>query len=111
MERERLQFKRDLKIADNAATELFRLERVRQKEEKKQGRNASGQEDVLQDDAKATPVKPERSPKAEPPPPKAKPLRAAPPDAASISPEEQAENKRIFEEKQKESVTMRAENA
>ncbi len=111
VEKERSQFRRDLKIADNAASELFRLERVRQKEERKRERDALEQEKASRADTKASQSKPERLPNASPPPPKGKPMRDAPTDASPISAEQQAENKRIFEEKQKESVKMRAENA
>ncbi|MCE2680449.1 MAG: hypothetical protein LW629_08395 [Burkholderiales bacterium] len=111
VEKERSQFKRDMKIADNAASELFRVERVRQKEERKRERDALEEEKASRADTKAYQPKPERSPDAAPPPPKGKPLREAPADTPAISADQQAENKRIFEEKQKESVRMRAENA
>jgi hypothetical protein len=111
VEKERSQFKRDLKIADNAASELFRLERVRQKEEKKRERDAAELEKASRSETKATQAKPERPPNLSATQPKGKPLREAPADTPSISLEEQAQNKQIFEEKQAESVRMRAENA
>ena len=110
VEKERAQFKRDLKIADNAASELFRLEKERLKLEKKRQREAAELEKASKTEGTQPQGKPERQPAPAALPPKGKPLREAPPDVPPVSPQEQAENKRIFEEKQRESVRMRAEN-
>jgi len=110
VEKERSQFKRDLKVADNAASEFFRKEKVRLKEEKQREREAAEQEKASQAANTPSQVRPEREPAPAPAQPKGKPERQAPPDVPSIPAQEQVENRRLFEEKQKESVRMRAEN-